>query len=382
MQAPANPEDVVVEEKLKEEDVARLLANPSGDTRADIASKIAAQHPRLSDKERRLAEDIFRVMVRDAEIRVRQALSRQLKENPLVPHDVAVTLARDVEDVALPMLQFSEVLSDEDLIEIVKSQSTNKRQAGARRTRVSAAVADALVDTHDADAVATLVANEGAELTLATLERVVEEFAANDIVGQPLSERRNLPVTVTERLMARVSENIRKHLMDRTDLSPEMATAMLIQARELAVLGLTDSETDVVKLVDHLHKNGRLTPSIVLRAVCMGDMTFFEAAIARMASIKIENARSLIHDAGKRGFEALFDKAGLPRQFFQAMRAAIDVSYAMEYDGGPNDRERFSRRMIERILTQYGDLGVNFANDDLEYLLAKMNQLPATMLNE
>ncbi len=371
-----------MEEKLKEEDVARLLANPNGDTRAEIAGKIAAQHPRLGDKERRLAEDIFRVMVRDAEIRVRQALSRQLKENPLVPHDVAMTLARDVEDVALPMLQYSEVLSDEDLIEIVKSQSTDKRQAVARRSKVSATVADALVDTHDTDVVATLVANEGAELTLATLERVVEEFAASDAVGMPLSERRNLPVTVAERLMARVSENIRNHLMARTDLSPELATAMLIQARELAVLGLTDSETDVVKLVDHLSQNHRLTPSIVLRAVCMGDMTFFEVALAKLASIKPENARTLIHDAGKRGFEALFDKAGLPRQLFQAMRAAIDVSSAMEYDGGPNDRERFSRRMIERILTQYGDLGVTFANDDLEYLLAKMNQLPPTILSE
>ena len=60
----------------------------------------------------------------------------------------------------------------------------------------------------------------------------------------------------------------------------------------------------------------------------------------------------------------------------------ITLSYEMEYDGGPNDRERFSRRMIERILTQYGDLGVEFATDDLEYLLAKMNQLPSTMLNE
>ncbi len=371
-----------MEEKLKEDDVARLLANPNGDTRAEIATKLAAQHPRLSDKERRLAEDIFRVMARDAEIRVRQALSRQLKENPLVPHDVAVALARDVEAVALPMLQFSEVLSDQDLIEIVKSQSSGKSQAVARRTRVSASVADALVETHDVDVVATLVANEGAELTLATLERVAEEFSASDAVGLPLAERRNLPVTVAERLMARVSENIRKHLMERTDLSPETATAMLIQARELAVLGLTDSETDVAKLVDHLHDNGRLTPSIVLRAVCMGDMTFFEMALARMAAIKPENARTLIYDAGKRGFEALFDKAGLPRQLFQAMRAAIDVSATMEYDGGPNDRERFSRRMIERILTQYGDLGVDFANDDLEYLLAKINQLPATMLHE
>ncbi|AVM74651.1 DUF2336 domain-containing protein [Magnetospirillum gryphiswaldense] len=371
-----------MEEKLREEDVARLLANPSADIRAEIADKIAGQHQGLSQTQRKLAEDIFRLMAKDAEVRVREALARQLKENPTVPHDIAASLARDVESVSLPMLQFSEVLTDEDLIEIVKSQGAEKQVAVAKRAHVSAGLADALVDTHNESVVATLVGNDGAEIAEATLQRVVDEFAQSDAVGGPLVSRRTLPVTVAERLMTRVSENLRQALMARPDMSPETATNLMLQARELAVLGLADADTDVLKLVDHLYRNARLTPSIILRAVCMGDMTFFEAAMAKLARIKLENARTLIHDAGKRGFEALFDKAGLPKAFYAAMRAAIDVSYEMEYDGGPNDRERFSRRMIERILTQYGDLGVDFENDDLEYLLAKMNQLPATTLSE
>ena len=371
-----------VEQTLKDEDVARLLASPTADVRVEIAGKIASQHPNLSEGQRKLAEDIFRLMVKDAEVRVREALARQLKENPLVPHDVALTLARDVESVALPMLQFSEVLNDEDLVEIVHSQSPDKQAAVARRSHVSAKLSDALVETHNESVVATLVSNRGAELTETTLQKVADEFGASDAVGRPLVGRQGLPVTVAERLMLKVSENLRQALMARPDLSPEAATNMLIQARELAVLGLAEADTDVHKLVDHLYRNGRLTPSIILRAVCMGDMTFFDSSIAKLARIKLENARTLIHDAGKRGFVALFEKAGLPKAFYQAMRAAIDVSYEMEYDGGPNDRERFSRRMIERILTQYGDLGVEFEKDDLEYLLAKMNGLPATLLND
>lgn len=371
-----------MDETLNEEDVARLLANPSTDIRVEIAGKIAGQHQGLSASQRKLAEDIFRLMAKDAEVRVREALARQLKENPTVPHDLATTLARDVESVSLPMLQFSEVLTDEDLIEIIHSQSAEKQAAVAKRAHVSAGVADALVETHDENVVATLVGNEGAEIAEATLQKVVDEFGSSELVGKPLVARRSLPVTVAERLMTKVSENLRQALMTRPDMSPETVTVLLLQARELAVLGLAEADTDVLKLVDHLYRNARLTPSIILRAVCMGDMTFFEAAIAKLARIKLENARTLIHDAGKRGFEALFDKAGLPKAFYAAMRAAIDVSYEMEYDGGPNDRERFSRRMIERILTQYGDLGVDFENDDLEYLLAKMNQLPSTPLNE
>jgi uncharacterized protein (DUF2336 family) len=366
-----------VEAKLNEDDVNRLLAQPTADVRAEIAGKIAAQHRALSDGERQVAEEIFRLMVRDAEVRVREALARQLKDNPAVPHDVALALAEDVEGVSLPMLRFSEVLTDEDLIEIVHSQNPQKQIAVAGRASVSASVADELVETGNEAAVATLVSNEGADLTDSTLGRVVERYGESESVGRSLVERKTLPVTVAERLMTRVSENLRAHLMARTDLSPEAAAAMMIQARELAVLGLSGSESEVAPLVEHLARVGRLTPSIILRAVCMGDLAFFEVALARLARIKVENCRTLIHDAGKRGFEALFEKAALPRPFFAAMRAAVDVSGEMEYDGGPHDRERFSRRMIERILTQYGDLGVEFENDDLEYLLAKLNQLPA-----
>ena len=38
--------------------------------------------------------------------------------------------------------------------------------------------------------------------------------------------------------------------------------------------------------------------------------------------------------------------------------------------------------MLERILTQYGDLGVEFDSDDLETLLNKMGQLPPDSLND
>ena len=240
-------------ETLKEDDVARLLSNPDGDTRAEIAGKIASQHANLSPSERKMAEDIFRVMVKDAEVRVRQALSRQLKENQLVPHDVALSLARDVDEVSLPMLQFSEVLSDADLIDIVRSQDPTKAKAVAGRTHVSASLSEALVETKNEDVVATLVANDGAEINESTFKKVVDEFASNDTIGKTLSERPDLPVNIVEDLMTRVSENLRTYLISQRDFSPEHVDSLMLQARELAVLGLSDANSDVNKLVDHLY---------------------------------------------------------------------------------------------------------------------------------
>ena len=125
--------------KLTQDDVSRLLSDPSVDTRVETAAKIADgfNAGALSDGERKMAEEIFRVMVKDAEVRVREALALNLKESSGIPHDVAVSLAKDVEQVALPVLQFSDVLTDDDLIEIIASQSPEKQVAIAKRKNVS-----------------------------------------------------------------------------------------------------------------------------------------------------------------------------------------------------------------------------------------------------
>lgn len=364
---------------LTQSDVRRLLDDPSAENRSRTAERVARQFESgsLTPAERRLAEEIFRLMMRDAEVRVREALASSLRECPAVPHDVAVNLARDVDSVALPMLQSSEVLTDDDLVAIVRSSGAAKQIAVAGRRQVSGPVSDALVETRDERVVSKLVGNPGAEISEQTLEQVFEAFQQDD-VQLGLALRPGLPITVAERLMARASESLRQKLAERAGTPIGVATDLLIQARERAVLGLLGDQAGaegVDTLVRHLHRNGRLTPSIVVRALCMGDLAFFEAAMARLASVPVVNARTLIYDDGPLGLKAVFDKAAMPAAFFPAIRAGVSVAQEIQLDGGAHDRERRSRKIIERILTQYGDLGVQFEADDLEYLLTRMNQI-------
>ncbi len=367
---------------LSTEDVQRLLADPSGEVRADTAAKIATGFGEddLSDSERQLAEEIFRMMVKDAEVRVREALSQNLKENPMVPHDVAKILAEDVNEVALPMLEFSDVLTDEDLIKIIRSQGgASKQIAIASRGNVSETISEALVETNNEEVVTTLVSNEGAEISETSLQKVVDNFGENEAVQAAMIERPKLPLTVSERLVTMVSDQMQEKLAQRQELSLDMATDLILQSRERATINLSSDggQDELEAMIRQLHDSGRLTPSIVMRALCMGDLNFFESSMAELAGIPIINVRQLIHDTGPLGLKAVYEKAGLPEAQYTAARAAVDVVRETDYDGEPNDRERYSRRIIERILTQYGDLGVEFESDDLEYLLAKMGDLPA-----
>ncbi|HLN24219.1 MAG TPA: DUF2336 domain-containing protein [Patescibacteria group bacterium] len=372
----------MVKNTLSNDDVSRLLTDRSVDARVETAAKLAKQFQQgeLSGKERQLAEEIFRLMVRDAEVRVRQSLAIHLKESSALPHDVAVALAQDVDTVALPILQFSKVLTDSDLIEIVRSQGVVKQVAIAKRPDVSASVSDALVETHNQEVVVSLVANDGADISDAALQRVVDDFGADTDVQGSLVQRAKLPVTVTERLLTMVSDQLRHRLVSHHQLSTNVAGDIITQSRERATITLSAGadRDDVEGLVRHLNANQRLTPSIMLRAVCMGDMAFFEAGMAELGEVPLANAQRLIYDGGPIGLKALYDKAKLPEVLFPAIRCAIDVARENAFDGGEQDRERYCRRMIERVLTQYEELGVTFDSPDLEYLLTKMDQLPTT----
>src|SRR5438477_4056050 len=160
---------------LTRADVERLLADPSPATRADLAAKVAQEFERggLTQEERRIAEQIVRVMARDAALRVRQALAEHLKESKSLPADVARLLASDVDAVAVPVLQYSTALTDEELIVLLKGATSERLMAVARRRTVSEPLSDAVVRADDAAAIAALVGNEGAKIAEPALHTVL-----------------------------------------------------------------------------------------------------------------------------------------------------------------------------------------------------------------
>ncbi|MCC6470252.1 MAG: DUF2336 domain-containing protein [Alphaproteobacteria bacterium] len=365
---------------LTETDVARLLADRSPETRVATAEKIAGEFTQggLSQRERTLAVEIFRLMMQDAETRVRQTLAQELKACPYLPHDLAKAMASDVEQVAVPVLQYSVVLTDADLIEIVTTLNRAKQQAVARRARVSAAVSAALVDHGDSDVAIELLRNTGATIEEPALMQLVQKHGTDDRVMQPLVDRSELPVTVAERLVTRVSEEMRRVLVLRHNMSDDLATSLTTRSRERVTVGLLKpgiSDAEVQRIVTQLRAEGRLTPSLLLRMLCEGDLRFFEAAMATLAGIPWLNAARLIHDAGQRGLAALCRAAGLPDQLYPAVYAALAVARETAHDARDEDRERHARRSIERMVTQV-ELLPEFGVENLDYLLAKMSALP------
>src|ERR1700760_989104 len=132
--------------RLSDMDIRRLVKGDSVDERAAAAHKLcrAVERVSLTEEDRAAAQGIIRVLACDTAELVRRALAVTLKSSDLLPRDVAMRLAKDLESVALPIITASPVFTDEDLVEIVRSGAASRQVAVAERAKLSKQVTSAV----------------------------------------------------------------------------------------------------------------------------------------------------------------------------------------------------------------------------------------------
>ncbi len=361
---------------LTDNDIRMLVKGATADERALAAHKLCRNIDRaeLADDERQIAHDILRVMATDAAELVRRAMAVTLKNSPNLPPDVANRLARDVDSISLPIITFSPVFSDNDLAEIVRMGGEARQMAVAKRPKLSTRVTTALVEQGSEAAVAVICANDNARFSEVALQKALDRFSKSEQVLQAVAYRAALPLGVTERLIDMVGDQLRDHILSHHALSAERVLELVVGAKERATIDLVDQAgraADPKAFVAHLNRVERLTPSLLLRALAHGHMTFFEWGVAELAGVPHHRTWLMIHDAGQLGLKAICERAGLPARLYAAFRAGVDAFHAMEFDGRDHDRERFQEHMIQRFLTSPQSI----SREDSDYLLERMDRL-------
>ncbi len=360
--------------ELSEADIIRLMKGETSEERATVAHRLCRRIAidMLSEDERVFADEIIGILAEDTAELVRRTLAITLRNSPRLPRDVALRLAQDVESVALPVLESSPVFSDEDLIELVLAVTSAKQAAIAARATVSGALAEVICEHAGEMAVEAVTANAGAEFSDRAFEDVVARFPANPALHEAIIMRDHIPVHIAEKMVSLVSGQVFDMLINRHELPAQMAIDLAAGTRERATIDLVEQAgraSDMPRFVQQLNLNGRLTHSLIMRALCVGHMSFVEAALAELSGVPHSRVWLMIHDAGPLGLQAIFERAGMHRKLLPAFRAGVKVFHELELDGGTDDKARFRMRMIERVLTQFQAI----PKDDLDYLLEKLD---------
>ena len=360
--------------QLTEQDIHRLMKGDTPKQRASVAHRLCRRIALdvLSDSERKYAEEIMAILADDAADLVRRTLAVTLRNSPILPREIALKLAQDIEAVAIPVLQDSPVFTEEDLIELVLSVTAAKQAAIAARDNVSVTLTEVISEHGAVEAVRALASNIGAEYSDQAYDATLNRFGSDEIVQAGLIRRDYIPTHIAEKMVTLVSGQLFDMLVNRHELPAQMAIDLAAGARERATIDLVEQagrSHDLPRFVAQLNLNGRLSHSLIMRALCCGQMPFVEHALAELSGVSHQRVWLMVHDAGPLGLQAVFDRAGLPRKMLPAFKAAVNVFHETAYDGGPNDRARFRARMIERVLTQFHAI----PKEDLEYLLEKLD---------
>lgn len=359
-------------------DIRLLVRGPTADERAAVAYKLCRKiDTDLSSSDRAAANEILRVMAGDAAELVRRSLAVTLRSSEFLPRDVALKLADDVASISLPILSYSPAFSDSDLADIVRRSDSARQSAVARRAQLSETVTDAIAKFGSEEAVTVAAGNAGAAFSEGGLVISLERFRSSPAVANAVAYRQFIPAAVTEKLIHLVSEEVRRHLVERHNLAPEFAKLTMTATRERATVDILDdigATEDMEAFVKHLHKQDRLTPSLLLRAATSGYMKFLEHAMAILAAVPHHRAWLLIHDAGDLGFRAIFERSGMPQRLYSAFRAAIDTYHAVGLDGKAHDPATFQALLLERFLTQ----SHSAPREDVDYLLQRLDAINQT----
>ncbi len=312
-----------------------LLARDNDEAvRTAVAEKLAdlaaTNSPQESTRLREMANEALMLLAKDQAVRIRQILSETLQEVADAPPELIRRLAWDVESiVATPVLKYSPVLDDKDLIEIIVAKpSSGAISAVSERDGVSGDVSDAIVDSNDVEAVALLLGNESAQIREETLDRVIEDAEKIDVWHIPLAMRPKLPSKAAVKIARVVADDVLKRMQARKDLPDEITSTV----RDVVLQRLGDGVA--VKAEHHvgsaskfggMHPDqnhvfdraasewaaGNLDEGTLLRELAHGDMDFAKAIIAVMADVPYRTVDQVRETRSIKGAVALSWRAGL-----------------------------------------------------------------------
>ena len=339
-------------------DVRALEGDPSPASRAALAAKFGRQYDHLVDGDTRsLAEAVLELLVRDVERNVRQALAEAVAASANLPHKVATRLARDEFEVARAILQCSPVLSDEDLSEIVRTHAMQYALAVAGREHLSEWLSDVLANTSEPEVVAALTGNPGAQLSVATLRRIAEDYRDDRAIQDRLIRRPALPYELVDQLVTAIGERLEWELIQQRRISKTEARQLMAAARDRATLSIVTrehGEKSIERELRHRFTTGELVPEDIVAFLRDGAIAKVEAGFALLADIDGPRVRQLLYGMDKRGLAALCARAGFGAPHYIAIRMALDLAeQGME---GTDPEPTYSAETITFVQQQYDQI--------------------------
>jgi uncharacterized protein (DUF2336 family) len=255
------------------------------------------------------------------------------------------------------MLERSPVLSDEDLAEIVRTHAMQYALAVAGREHLSEWLSDLLADTNEPEVVAALTGNPGAQLSVATLRRIADDYRDDRAIQDRLIRRPALPYQLVDQLVSAIGQRLEWELIQQRRISKAEARQLMAAARDRATLSMVareHGEKSIERELRHRFTTGEMGPEDVVRFLRDGEIARVEAGLALLADVDVPRTRQLLYGMDKRGLAALCARAGFGAPHYLALRMVLDLAeQGME---GADPEATYSAETITLVQQQYDQI--------------------------
>lgn len=294
-----------------------------------LAGKIARLAPGLSQETRAQIRDltieVLETLARDQAVKIRRIVAEALKDLTNAPAHIIQELARDLEiRVAGPVLQYSPILTDEDLLEIISNGPIRGAlSAIAKRRQVGERLADAIVAAaiempDETETITELLSNRNTQVREETLDLILEKAPAIEEWHEPLVKRPLLPMNAIKRLADFVSSSLFDLLQSRPDLDKATAKAVAKQVKKRLAAEARQREA-----AENTAPPAPGDAEAMTDAIANGKTDQVLAAIARDANLNPVIVRKIMTSMSAKAVTALAWKAKL------SMRQALQLQLKM-----------------------------------------------------
>jgi uncharacterized protein (DUF2336 family) len=272
----------------------------------DTTAELLETELEFSEKE--LLADVLINLLKQAEHDLRQALAERLSTMPDVPLRLVLHLANDEITVAAPVLRRSPVLSDLDLIYIIKSKGADYWQAIAARETLSSDVIDILAETNDKGTAIVLAKNDRITLTRHAVKILAELAKQSDVIAKPLILRPEIPEDLARQLYKYVGQELKDLIKGYYGMVSHAA----IQATDDVILEFTESQAanfmpseEQLKIAGEYARKGRLNLQEMMETLKKGQLALFIALFSKYSGVKASHIHDIIRQSDSKNLAVL-----------------------------------------------------------------------------
>lgn len=302
--------------------LSKLVKDNNPESRAEVIGAVAGllefDGNDLSVVEEELIADVLIELMRQAERDIRQTLSTRLAALDNVPLRLVLHMANDEIEIASPILEASQVLTDLDLLYIAKSHDAPYWRSIAKREGLSGELIDTLVNTGDVDTAVNLTENDRIILTDYAVEILADMAEEEERIAKPLLMRDGVPETVARRLYHHVGEELKSFVrdyygvVDKDVLDTVDAVVAEYETKKDTIL-----PDERLKLsAKNMAERGMLNMQSMLDALSRGEVPFFVSQFSIYTGIPAKEICGLIKQACPKGLAVVCRALGVQKSDF------------------------------------------------------------------